>query len=280
MKLIHEWHLSVAPAQLKSAAAEAGVALKPGSAFSFELESTDPRSAELRKALERRGAKEGAKDGFVIRLIRRFHQHEIDGAPYLWCKSGFANSALTARGKEGRTPDGSIVLEARWSQDPHGVYHRQRINVWNPDSDGFILRNDALRAFDPVKFGPVQMRPLFILGDDCPIANMAEARATTELPPFAPGTVIRPQEPGAAAIPEGAPGPGGFLSPGFDDFVPCYRRAEFEALGRFHVARTREYVLPWDPEARFAVVSQEFRKFIDANAGPADISWVPVMLVD
>lgn len=279
MRTIQRWRLGMPwPfAERAAAAAEASIELTMDMAVNFELEADDPRSPRLREALLRRGAKESAKDGFSFRLVRRFNQHEIDGAPYLWYKSGFANSALTARGKEGRTPDGSIVLEARWSQDPHGVYHRQRINVWNPDSDGFILRNGALRAFDPVKFGPVQMRSLFILGDDRPIANMAEVRATTELPPFAPGTVVRPETSPKEPLVRGLDG---FRSPGYDDFIPAYRRSEFEAIGPFHLARTWEYRRLWDPEARRAVVSQEFRRFIDANAGPADISWVPVMLVD
>ncbi len=218
-------------------------------------------------------------EGFSFHLIRRFDPEEIDDAPYLRYASAFANHALTARGTEGRSLEGNLILEARWCEDEHGLYKRRRINVWNPQSDGFILRNAALKAFDPAWFGPVQMRPVFILGDDRPIPKMIEVRAVTELPPLAPGTVIRTQEPGAPPIPEGAPGPGGMRSPGFDDFIPCYRRAEFEALGRFHIARSREYKSSWDPEARFAVVSQEFRRFIDANAGPVEIKWTPVTLL-
>ena len=282
MKTIHLWRLGMwRYPERQAAAAEAGIDLPRGAATSVELESSDPRSARLREVLLRRGAKEGASEGFHLRVLRRFDPEEIDAAPYLWYQArGHANWAMRAPGTEGRSLEGNLILEPRWSQDEHGLYKRRRINVWCADSDGFILRNAALKAFDPAWFGPVQMRPVFLLGDDRPIAKMIEVRAITELPPLAPGTVIRTQNPGDPPLPEGAAGPGGLQSPGFDDFIPCYQRAEFEALGRFHVARTREYVLPWDPEARFAVVSQEFRRFIDANAGPADISWVPVMLVD
>ena len=280
MKVIQCWSLSMPwPfAERAAAAAEASIDLTIDKAVNIELEADDPRSPRRREALLRRGAKESAKDGFSFRLVRRFDPEEIDDAPYLTYRSDIANRARRARGREGRKPDGSLVLDPRWSEDEHGAYNRRRIQVWNPNSDGFILRDAALRAFDPAWFGPVQMRPVFILGDDRPIANMAELRAITELPPLAPGTFVRAPYAGAPPIPEGAPGPGGFRTPGYDDFILCYRREEVQLLGRFHLARTREYIEQWDPEARIAVVSQEFRRFIDANAGPAEIWWTPVTL--
>jgi hypothetical protein len=283
MRTIHVWRLGMwRYPERQSAAAEAGIDLPRGAATSVELESSDPRSARLREVLLRRGAKEGASEGFHLRVLRRFDPEEIDAAPYLWYQPHYANEAfrpILADGGKHRTENGDLILDPRWGEDEHGMWQRRLINVWHAKTDGFILRRAVLNAFDPAKFAPVEMRPVFLEGEDRPIAEMMEVRPVIELPPLAPGTFVRMPYPGRNE-PVGDPGPGALCQEGFEDFIPFYRREEFEAIGPFHFARTREFQYLTDPDARRAVVSQEFRKFIDANAGPADISWVPVMLVD
>jgi hypothetical protein len=221
--------------------------------------------------------------GFGFRLTRRFDPEEIDAASYLWYQPmGYANEAIRpipGRGGKDRTENGDLILDPRWGEDEHGLWKRRLIDVWHARSDGFILRRAALTAFDPAKFAPVEMRPVFLEGGYRPIAEMMEVRPVIELPPLAPGTVVRMPYPGRNE-PVGDPGPGALCQEGFEDFIPFYRREEFEAIGPVHFARTREFQYLTDPDARRAVVSQKFRRFIDANAGPADIGWVPVMLVD